>query len=92
VPLILYAADGVTETWNTNNVGGGVVAAVKFYDIGATDTLNFPAFAGRTVTLINLLLWATSVDPGWTVDYNQGFPRVTVNATSRPKRLAVVVM
>lgn len=91
MPIVLYAADGVTETWNSDSVGGGVVATVRSYGPGNTDTLVFPAFAGRTATIVNLLQWPAPGDPGVALDYGPGYPRVTVSTAGAARRFAVVI-
>lgn len=90
MPLIFYDTSS-NEIWNSDNVSGGVVATVRSYAAADTDVLTFPAFAGRTATLINLLQWPAPGDPGVTLDTALGYPRVTVAAASNMRRIALVI-
>ena len=91
--LIIYDTDGTTEVWNSDTVSGGVIATIKAYAPTGTDTLTFPAFAGRSAQIVNLL---TSVTAGKgnqnvTLDFALGYPRVTVSASSASRKFALVV-
>lgn len=88
--LTIYNATG-GEVWNTDTVAGGVIADVKTYLASETATLVYPAFAGRTVLIVSLLVRNSAATSGVTADTALGYPRVTVAAGPATRRFAVVV-
>lgn len=92
MPLIIYDSSGTNEVWNSDNVSGGVFAAVKTYAASATDTLTFPQFAGRNAQIVNLKPYYRGGSAlGVSLDFSLGYPRVTVSTASLDRRFAVVV-
>jgi hypothetical protein len=87
--LTIYAPDGVTEVWNSDTAGGGVIATSRVYAKTDTDVLYFPAFAGRNACIVNL---SPSTDNGNVVlDTALGYPRVTIGTSYNTRKFALVV-
>ena len=77
--------------WDSSNVAGGVIADIKTYESTNTAILTYPAFAGRSASIITLLSWIAASTDGVSVDYALGYPRITVSAASTTRKFAVVV-
>jgi hypothetical protein len=92
MPLIIYDNSG-GEVWNSDTVSGGVIATIKSYASTSTDTLTFPAFAGRSAQIVNLLTYVTAGkgSQNVTLDFALGYPRVTVATSSAARKFALVV-
>jgi hypothetical protein len=88
--LILYDTAGV-PWWDSDSAAGGVFADVKTYLAADTATLTYPAFAGRSVVIVPLLIWNEAGTIGVTADTALGYPRVTVVAAGSTRRFAIEV-
>ena len=73
--LRTYDASGI-KTFDTTEASGGCVVDVD-KEIATTQTKNYPAFTGRTATIICTSGWNTAVP---TISYVNGYPSVTYPA------------
>ena len=89
MPLIIYGADGVTEIWNSDTVSGGVVVHAGKYAATATATVTFPAYPGRTGKIVPST--KNSGTASAALDYDLGYPRLTVTTSSFARDFLVVL-
>jgi hypothetical protein len=78
--------------WDSSTVAGGAVADVRSFLPTDTATLTYPAFAGRSVYIINLRIRTEAGVSGVAADTALGYPRVTVSTAGSGRRFAVVVI
>lgn len=75
--LRVWAADGVTLTFDSETAGFGCLADVISVTSNANITKTYPDFPGKTCTVVQMCdYW----DQNTSVDYALGYPRVTVPA------------
>lgn len=87
------------QIWNSAGVSvydssaavGGVIADVKTYAAGATATLTYPAYPGRSVEIIPLISGNDTANYNVTTDTTLGYPRVTVASSGAIRKFAVEV-
>lgn len=79
--------------FDTSTAGGGVVVDFKSYAGGSSDTLTYPSFAGKSVSVLSMNGYQPeeSDDFGVTTDTSLGYPRVTVASRSFDRSFIVMV-
>ena len=82
--------DDGSVMWDSRNVVGGVVAAVRAYERDQGGTELYPLFAGRSVQIIELTTSGLA-QSGLSCDTALGYPRVSVTVVSFARQFLVVV-
>lgn len=80
--------------FDTLDAKGGVVVDFKAYASAATDTLTYPSFSGRAVSVLPMTGYYPpdpTTDFGVTTDTSLGYPRVTVASRTFARSFIVMV-
>lgn len=85
MPIKTWNAAG-TLIFDSDAVRGGVCFDRLTYAVGASGTKSYPTLTGATIRAVDI---SGSPQPGVTVDYPGGVPRVTVVATGYTRELMV---